>query len=439
MSLFLFQNSELFTLTYGSLVAQIVKDFESDEAINEQLDTIGYNIGEKLAEDFVARGNQGRCSDFKETATQVVNGFKLFLGISPTVSKFSPAGDEFSLIFDTNPLTEFVDLPVEHSKLLYCNVFAGAIRGALHNLQLEVDAKFVQDQLRGDKVTEIRVKFIRRIKEVFAGLHFRKMSTPGTNATEAWLTKGLRLFYSQKPEDAARLRRFYKEACENEAAVLRTTLAEALRAESTRDESAGERGAARSKMTSLGAESAAPPRSPRLDQSDLNSSTSSALPRRASLINLFDVAGSVNGSSTAASPAAKVRNSSGSASVPLIPVVVCQGKTIIPEQPQVVVPTNIGGASSPPVAMEAMADLVADLMCCVCGRMTAAEDAGSQTNNVLVECSRCRGLYHQLCHSPPLIGRAPTGWLCAKCVAGKGSKRKLSLSPSPVNPKKNKA
>uniref|UniRef100_A0A5K3F590 Trafficking protein particle complex subunit n=1 Tax=Mesocestoides corti TaxID=53468 RepID=A0A5K3F590_MESCO len=126
-------NSELFTLTYGSLVAQIVKDFESDEAINEQLDTIGYNIGEKLAEDFVARGNQGRCSDFKETATQVVNGFKLFLGISPTVSKFSPAGDEFSLIFDTNPLTEFVDLPVEHSKLLYCNVFAGAIRGALHN------------------------------------------------------------------------------------------------------------------------------------------------------------------------------------------------------------------------------------------------------------------------------------------------------------------
>ncbi|KAL5968545.1 Trafficking protein particle complex subunit 3 [Taenia solium] len=162
-------NTELFTLTYGSLVAQIVKDFESDDAINEQLDNIGFNIGEKLAEDFVAKGNPGRCADFRETANQLVNGFKHFLGISPTVSKFSPAGDEFSLLLDSNPLTEFVDLPAEHPKLLYCNVLAGAIRGALHNMQLEVDARIVLDQLRGDKNTEIRVKFIRRIKEVFAG------------------------------------------------------------------------------------------------------------------------------------------------------------------------------------------------------------------------------------------------------------------------------
>lgn len=36
-------------------------------------------------------------------------------------------------------------------------------------MQLEVDARFVQDQLQGDKVNEIRVKFVRRIKEVFAG------------------------------------------------------------------------------------------------------------------------------------------------------------------------------------------------------------------------------------------------------------------------------
>ncbi len=39
----------------------------------------------------------------------------------------------------------------------------------IFQVQLEVDARFVQDQLRGDKVTEIRVKLIRRIKEVFAG------------------------------------------------------------------------------------------------------------------------------------------------------------------------------------------------------------------------------------------------------------------------------
>ncbi|TGZ73810.1 hypothetical protein CRM22_001325 [Opisthorchis felineus] len=161
--------AELFTLTYGSLVATIVKDFETDAEINDQLDKIGFNIGLRIVEDYLARGNPGRCADFKETAAALVKGFKLFLGITPNVGKFSATGDEFSITLDTNPLTEFVDLPPEHPKLLYSNVLAGAIRGALHNVQLEVDARFVQDQLRGDHVNEIRVKFIRRIKEVVAG------------------------------------------------------------------------------------------------------------------------------------------------------------------------------------------------------------------------------------------------------------------------------
>ncbi|KAG5448874.1 Trafficking protein particle complex subunit 3 [Clonorchis sinensis] len=129
----------------------------------------GFNIGLRIVEDYLARGNPGRCADFKETAAALVKGFKLFLGITPNVGKFSATGDEFSITLDTNPLTEFVDLPPEHPKLLYSNVLAGAIRGALHNVQLEVDARFVQDQLRGDQVNEIRVKFIRRIKEVVAG------------------------------------------------------------------------------------------------------------------------------------------------------------------------------------------------------------------------------------------------------------------------------
>ncbi|CAH8578236.1 unnamed protein product [Dicrocoelium dendriticum] len=161
--------AELFTLTYGSLVATIVKDFETDAEINDQLDKIGFNIGLRIVEDYLARGNSGRCADMKEISAALVKGFKLFLGITPTVSKFSASGDEFSLMLDPNPLTEFVDLPPEHPKLLYSNILAGAIRGALHNVQVEVDARFVQDQLRGDQTNEIRVRFIRRIDEVVAG------------------------------------------------------------------------------------------------------------------------------------------------------------------------------------------------------------------------------------------------------------------------------
>ena len=62
------QSGELFSLTYGALVAQLVRDYEKDEDINQQLDKMGYNIGVRLIEDFFARSQQGRCHDLKETA-----------------------------------------------------------------------------------------------------------------------------------------------------------------------------------------------------------------------------------------------------------------------------------------------------------------------------------------------------------------------------------
>ena len=40
-------------------------------------------------------------------------------------------GDEFSLIFDSNPLAEFVELPEGHSNLWYSSILAGVIKGAL--------------------------------------------------------------------------------------------------------------------------------------------------------------------------------------------------------------------------------------------------------------------------------------------------------------------
>lgn len=58
----------MFSLTYGALVAQLVRDYEKDEDINQQLDKMGYNIGVRLIEDFFARSQQGRCHDLKETA-----------------------------------------------------------------------------------------------------------------------------------------------------------------------------------------------------------------------------------------------------------------------------------------------------------------------------------------------------------------------------------
>lgn len=69
------QNSELFTLTYGSLISQLIKDTDSNtDEVNKQLERIGYNIGMRLIEDFLARSGYGRCNDLRDTAEKVQVG-----------------------------------------------------------------------------------------------------------------------------------------------------------------------------------------------------------------------------------------------------------------------------------------------------------------------------------------------------------------------------
>lgn len=67
----------------------------------------------------------------------------MFLGITPVVTNWSPAGDEFSLLIENNPLTEFVELPDGHSQLNYSNILCGALRGALEMVIFNVFFHFV--------------------------------------------------------------------------------------------------------------------------------------------------------------------------------------------------------------------------------------------------------------------------------------------------------
>ena len=66
-------NAELVTLTYGTIVAQLCKDYESDYVeVNKQLDKMGYNIGLRLIEDYLAKSNSmKRCANFRETAEMI--------------------------------------------------------------------------------------------------------------------------------------------------------------------------------------------------------------------------------------------------------------------------------------------------------------------------------------------------------------------------------
>lgn len=142
----------------------MLRDTENIEDVNKQLDRVGYNMGIRLIEDFLSRTLSSRCLDFRETAEKLQLAFRLYLSVQPSLSHWTANGDEFSLIFEQNPLTEFVELPPDLQNLKYSAVLCGCIRGAFETVQLEVQSWFVQDVLKGDPVTELRVKCVRKLE-----------------------------------------------------------------------------------------------------------------------------------------------------------------------------------------------------------------------------------------------------------------------------------
>ena len=115
-------NAELFALTYGSLVTELVRDFEDPIEVNVQLERIGHSIGVRCVDELLSKAdalsNLGaasaatQCSNLRDTAEVLAKvGFRMFLGIQAEVGGFSQDQKSFSIYLQENPLSTFVELP----------------------------------------------------------------------------------------------------------------------------------------------------------------------------------------------------------------------------------------------------------------------------------------------------------------------------------------
>ncbi|KAM7504129.1 hypothetical protein LguiB_003033 [Lonicera macranthoides] len=211
-------NAELFTLTYGAIVRQLLTDLEEVEEVNKQLDQMGYNIGIRLIDEFLAKSYISRCVDFKETAEVIAKlgpnankkndfdskhyckayavlnsgktisalavgvtliygaivqyflvnvGFKMFLGVTASVTNWDAEGTCCSLVLEDNPLVDFVELPDTCQGLYYCNILSGVVRGALEMVSMKTEVTWVRDMLRGDDAFELQLKLLKQVPEEY--------------------------------------------------------------------------------------------------------------------------------------------------------------------------------------------------------------------------------------------------------------------------------
>lgn len=152
-------NMDLFSLTYGSVISQLIVDCDNNcDEINKQLDSMGYNIGVRLIEDFLAKSSNTRCRNSQDIAEKIQLAFQLYLSVTPKIDNWSEKNNEFSVILNQNPLTEFVELPDTMQNMSYLNILPGVIRGALEMVSVSSNVYITRDQLRGDDDTEIRVE-----------------------------------------------------------------------------------------------------------------------------------------------------------------------------------------------------------------------------------------------------------------------------------------
>ncbi|KAL7564051.1 hypothetical protein ACA910_006956 [Epithemia clementina (nom. ined.)] len=166
-------NAELFALTYGAMVGELMRDLEKTDKIQEELDRMGHSIGIRCIEEFLAKSaaeHQGvsvgaalKSQMFTDTSELLKASLKMFLGV--TAESTIKSDTSYTITLVDNPLTIFVELPEDRSELEYSQLLCGMVRGMLEMLQYDVTCKMTQSQLKGSEVNEMLIDLKQVLQE----------------------------------------------------------------------------------------------------------------------------------------------------------------------------------------------------------------------------------------------------------------------------------
>ena len=110
----------------------------------------GFNIGTRLVDEYLAKTRTTKCGGFQDAMAAAARGAcRACLGVLGVLSDWSADGTEVTLSLPDNPLADGVELPssLAAGGLWYSNLLAGALRGALAQVNLAVETTFISDPL----------------------------------------------------------------------------------------------------------------------------------------------------------------------------------------------------------------------------------------------------------------------------------------------------
>lgn len=167
--------ADLFHSMYGAVAVDAWRQCGNDGIkANARLDRIGFNMGGRLVEELCAKCPiiSTVCgSTFREAGESIIKLlFKMYMNANVVIEPMDndelivslPSNDE-----QLNAITKNVVLPddARTSSFNYFQLYCGLMRGVLESLYWRTEVGMVNDQLKGDTNTQIRIKLISKLDE----------------------------------------------------------------------------------------------------------------------------------------------------------------------------------------------------------------------------------------------------------------------------------